>query len=478
MTDTELFQTKVIPIMDSVAKDLRAKQVEEYRKESFSLRGVLAGAAGPDGGMAADSAFYHNLRINGEWNSKTVEDYIRMVKDELKRQNITASPQMEKMMIDKMVKDQMPKSSIEYILRKAAGNSLFSLAEEAIKSPLQKEIDAKGEAMYNPSNLEKGIGWGLGAAADFMAMGGSGLVSGLSYVGTDIAINSVSEHLEQKAENVSTQESRTKSEPEIHVPLVLRPGQEQNWIEDQKRKTESKTTEPAKPEEVTRQETVAAAEMPAPEVEEQAPSPVVTEQVQPSENNSNGWNGILSGLGLSGISDIGRNAGYILAMLPDMLLGMFTGKTQSLGLKDNMIPIASIIAGMFVKNPLLKMTLIGLGGANLLNKAGHEQLAQKSGNINISQNGTTYRQYSEEQQDSRIRDTQLQGNTLIATIDNIPVTIALPDKVVDAYHHGALPMSTLANAVLQRCDQMQQISQAQERFEQQTQETTRTISQR
>lgn len=476
MTDTELFQTKVIPIMDSVAKELRAKQVEEYRKESFSLRGVLAGAAGPDGGMAADSAFYHNLRINGEWNSKTVEDYVKMVKDELKRQNISVTPQMEKMMVDKMVKDQMPKSSIEYILRKAAGNSLFSLAEEALKSPLQKEIDAKGEAMYNPSNLEKGIGWGLGAAADFMAMGGTGLVSGLGYVGTDIAINSVSEHLEQKAGEMPEQESRTKSELENHIPLVLRPGQEQNWLEDQKKKTESKNTEHVKPEEEPKQETANSTEMPVSEVKEQAPLPVETVQEQPSQSNSNGWNGILSGLGLSGISDIGRNAGYILAMLPDMLLGMFTGKTQSLGIKDNMIPIASIIAGMFVKNPLLKMTLIGLGGANLLNKAGHEQLAQKSGNIN--QNATTYRQYSEESQNSRIKDTQIQGNTLIATIDNIPVTIALPDKVVDAYHQGALPMSTLANAVLQRCDQMQQISQAQERFEQQTQETTRTISQR
>ena len=32
---------------------------------------------------------------------------------------------------------------------------------------------------------------------------------------------------------------------------------------------------------------------------------------------------------------------------------------------------------MFVKNPLLKMMLIGMGGANLLNKAGHEALANK-----------------------------------------------------------------------------------------------------
>ena len=100
MTDKELFEGKVIPILDSVAKDLRAKQVEEYRKEAFSLRGILAGASGPDGGMAADSALYQNLKITGEWSSKTVEDYVQMVKSELKRQKIDVTPELEKMMID------------------------------------------------------------------------------------------------------------------------------------------------------------------------------------------------------------------------------------------------------------------------------------------------------------------------------------------------------------------------------------------
>ena len=85
----------------------------------------------------------------------------------------------------------------------------------------------------------------------------------------------------------------------------------------------------------------------------------------------------MKNFGLNGFSDIGNNLGYVIAMLPDILVGIFTGKTQSLGLKDNMMPIAAILAGMFVKNPLLKMTLIGMGGANLLNKAGHEALANK-----------------------------------------------------------------------------------------------------
>ena len=95
------------------------------------------------------------------------------------------------------------------------------------------------------------------------------------------------------------------------------------------------------------------------------------QQEQPQQTNQNGWSGLLSSVGLNGISDIGHNLGYVLAMLPDMLVGIFTGNTKSLGLKDNMLPLASIVAGMFVRNPILKMVLIGMGGLNLLNKAGH-----------------------------------------------------------------------------------------------------------
>lgn len=78
---------------------------------------------------------------------------------------------------------------------------------------------------------------------------------------------------------------------------------------------------------------------------------------------------------------VAGNLGYIIAMLPDMLLGLFTGKTKSLGLKDNLLPIASIVAGLFVRNPLLKMLLMGLGGTNLLNKASKEILENRETKI-------------------------------------------------------------------------------------------------
>ena len=138
-------------------------------------------------------------------------------------------------------------------------------------------------------------------------------------------------------------------------------------------------------------------------------------------------------------------------MLPDLLTGLFTGKTKSLGLKDNMLPIASILIGMFIKNPILKMLVIGTGGMNLLNKAGHEAIGRREG---VFSQATQFKRYNDEPLDSRISSPILQGNTLIATIDRVPCSIRLPDNVVAAYQSGALPLNTLANAVLAKNDAM------------------------
>ena len=53
----------------------------------------------------------------------------------------------------------------------------------------------------------------------------------------------------------------------------------------------------------------------------------------------------------------------------------------------------------------------------------------------------------------------LQGNCLVATIDRVPYTIQLPEHVVGAYQAGALPLNTLANAVLAKSDQMRQMAE-------------------
>ena len=474
MTEQELFEKRVIPVMNRVRDDLNHKQAVEAMKHNSSFASLVSGGIGPDGGMAAQAASLDSLKITGEWNSKTVEDYIEMVKDELKKEDIRVTPDIESMMIDKMVRDQMPKSSIEYIMRKAASNSIFSIADEAMKSPLQHEIEERGEELYGPTKLEKGVGLGVGAAADFLAFGGGGGVGGaLKFVGADLALNAVLSPSQSENKNEDQEKKVIEREGKYKdVPLVLLPGHEEEWLRMQDK--ENRTIVETKAEETL---TEAVERVQVPEVQEsvnvqQNAEPVPEQTAQ--KDNIDGWQGVLTTFGLNGLSDIGRNAGYILAMLPDILVGMFTGRTKSLGLKDNMMPVASIIAGMFVKNPLLKMTLIGLGGANLINKAGHEELERRDGIAT----GTQFRRYDEEQLDPRIENPQLRGTTLIASIDSIPVTVTLPQKVVDAYSQGALPLSTLANAVLARCDQMQQIGSAQERFEEQSRTETRTLSQR
>ena len=478
MTDREQFDSRIVPVMDRVRQELQSRQAAEVRRYMRSPAYILSGISGPDGGMASQAIAIDSLKVTGEWNSKTVEDYVEMVKAELIKEGISVTPEQEEMMIDKMARDNMPKSSIEYIIRKAAGNTIFGLPEEARKTPLQREVEERAEALYGPTKAEKGIGWGLGAAADFATLGGlsGGIAGGLKFVGADLAINAVVDSVDSKRKD---------------VPSVVLPGHEEEWLEMNQsnenpviEEPETKTSQvETKGDEVSpdlnkQEEPARVSPDPIEEpLKEESISITETTAEQQTKSNTGGWQGILSGLGLNGISDIGKNAGYILAMLPDMLLGMFTGKTQSLGLKDNLVPIASIMAGLFVKNPLLKMTLIGLGGANLLNKAGHEQLAKQEG-IQQPQSQVRYRRYEEQDIDPRIKDAEIKGKTLIATIDGIPVTVTLPDKVMDAYSAGALPLGTLANAVLQRCDQMQQVSTARDRFEEESRTEGRALTQK
>ena len=248
MTDSEQFNTRIVPIMDRVREDLQRRQAEEVRRFMRSPAYILSGISGPDGGMASQAVALDSLKVTGEWNSKTTEDYVEMVKAELVKEGIAITPELEETMIDKMARDQVPQSSIDYILRKAASNSIFGLPEEARKTPLQREIEERAEEMYNPSKVEKGIGWGLGAAADFTTMGGlgGGVVSGLKFVGADLAINAV----------IDTVDAIQRKD----VPKVIAPGHEEEWLAMNRGKQEE--TEPQKQE---------------PSIQEQSP----VEQVEP-----------------------------------------------------------------------------------------------------------------------------------------------------------------------------------------------------
>ena len=559
------FDGKLALVMKQVRDDLTHKQLEERGRYQSSLAGVLA-SANP---YVNNTEFV--LKQTGKWNSKTTEDYLAMcnqkiwkdkniVKDlallagewrnavvkEIGRSKYDAlskacgedlayayvAQRMEDLMIGKLVKDNTPKSTMDYILRKAAQNSIWGLQEELMKSPLTAEIEARGEKAYKPSKTEKFAGRATASVVDAVTMGGIGSWKSLAtLVGSDMALGYILDskkgNAEQRKEQVMElsiskgvfgqngnaftgfrsqakkvnatdngyfktlnsklynkihipqkaftpmawtdnsfkfpfqKEQEKRNDPKYkNVPLIVAPGKEDAYLEEKAKHDAAKIAE-AERIIKERNETEALQE----DAEQQQSED--TQQEQPERDNSNGWEGLLKNFGLNGFSDIGNNLGYVIAMLPDILVGLFTGKTQSLGLKDNMMPIAAILAGMFVKNPLLKMTLIGMGGANMLNKAGHEALANKresnDGNA-VSYDNTTsqavqYKSYPDEPLNPRIANPVLQGNCLVATIDRVPYTIQLPEHVVGAYQAGALPLNTLANAVLAKSDQMRQMAE-------------------
>jgi hypothetical protein len=447
---------------------------------------------------------------------------------------------VDQMMIDYMVKQEMPKSSVEYILRKGAEGSLLGLASTLSKSPLQEEIDRRGEAAYKPSKAEIGASKAMSFGSDLIMTGGysswaklgSMAAAEVVFTGAEYAINknagnkkqltveqcisqgvfgsqanvfdsfrnksksivsyenkyvlSVNKSLKNKMSiwtekpptfdwfntnkstntnplnpfALSTQTTNQLTSPFLtplstntsnnttkprnpNVPLVVAPGHEEEYLEFQKEQKAKAKTEPKQEEQ--------------PKVEEPKQEEVQQEQTKQAEEpqtNESGWANLLQSVGLDGISDVGRNLPYVIAMLPDMLVGMFTGKTQSVGLKKDMIPIASILMGMFVDNPLLKMVLIGMGGANLVNKIGHEAIERQ-------QPTQQFKQYADEELNPRISNPVVQGNTLVASIDNVPCSVTITENAAQAYASGALPLNTLANAVLAKYDQTYSVNNAQ-----------------
>ena len=468
---SDYFHCHLAPVMSKTQAFLTKKQGEEMREYSTSLGGILsamASAAQPMGDP------YQVLKVTGEWNSKTTEDYIGMCKAEItgskeiqqdlaymagqwrdtvvreigrERYNELSEQlggdlayaymdyRVEELMIDRLVKERMPKSSADYIIRKAAESSLLGLSQTLNRSPLAEEIEARGEAAYRPKGWEKGAGRVLGATADAVMMGGAGSWATLAkFVGADVAISAVASRFEpEKSPKLSVEQCISKgvfgsernvftdfrkeaatvqtgdsalivaaneqlkkkipvmnfnflewmqtpkftpfqmSEKPGHpekkneraerykdVPLIVAPGQEEAYLkhlEKYKNATAVKSTKESTQPEMEQREKVEKEERQVviPHEEEKQEREAV-------QTNTNGWSGLLSTLGLEGLGDITGNLGYVMAMLPDILLGAFTGKTQSLRFGDNLLPIASIVAGLFVRNPLLKMLLVGLGG--------------------------------------------------------------------------------------------------------------------
>lgn len=553
------FDSQFEPVMRNVQQELSKKQVKEYSDYTTSLSGILRSAASGMNGMPDDSMQY--IKLTGEWNSKTAEDYVEMCREristskdfqtdlgrmaeewrntvvtEIGRERYDALSKelggdlafayvdyrVEQMMVNKMVADQMPKSSVEYILHKGASESLLGLTQSLSKSPLEQDIEKKGEAAYHPSPVEKGAGKAVSFGADVVTTGGfSSWASIGKLFGAEVVFSGVESWLDkgQKEKAVTIEDCISKGVfdsrqnvfedfrkrskainswendyvlsfnnqltnkmaiptekpfwvaesgkqlwqsgspvvPEkkqkaeyAQVPLVVAPGHEQEYLDNQKRGQEV-------PRQEIQKSTMETSELHS---EKETSEDLAKSDVKKASTNENGWGNFFGSVGLNGLGDIGKNLGYVVSMLPDMLIGLFTGKTKSLNIKDSMVPVASILIGMFVKNPLLKAVLIGMGGLNLINKVGHEAMGKQEGRTPQSA-GTEphFKTYPDEPLNPRIGSPALQGNCLIATIDKVPCSIQLPNSVVAAYEAGALPLNTLSNAVLAKNDQMRQVAQ-------------------
>lgn len=391
------------------------------------------------------------------------------------------------------------RSSADYVAREAKRNSLLEYVS-APTSDLQKYIDKKCVEKYDPSLLEKGTGVVLGSVTDFALtlplLGGGSWAKlgkfvivdvGLGMVGGAFDENEVENNNVSQLMSVAIYGKRTdefeKIRQESHSASVYsdfgrRVNDELgrkilpssggspffnvggNVFQDSFNRM-NKLGIPEIPDYTEKlrldgemywamREKFGPKENTAQDVEQVSVDDKNGAAVQ--QQSVSGWDNLLNGLGLNGFSDVGKNLGYVFAMLPDLLIGMFTGQTKRLNISDNLMPIAAIFGGMFVKNPILKMLLIGLGGANLLNKAGHEALDHAGMN---SEQVRHYKTYPDESLDRRIKNPVMQGNTLVADIDGQPLVLPVTDMAVDAYEKGALPLNTLSNAVLRAWDKRQ-----------------------
>ena len=533
----DIFTSTVVPIMDKVRDDLQRKQADEYERHSRSWGAMMAGAAGPDGGMASMDAYNSTILYTGEWNTKTVEDYIDMVKAELKKKGIAVDAVLEKKMSDHLVHQQMPKSTVEYILRKAAEGTIFYLPQRARTSSLQDHINKEAERQYNPSLASEITGNILSWAANAASTGGFGGFIGQTILdlgvegGSRLAPGQESKYLEKQKE-IARKEVAAANKKKVTIPrwMLTQMGFERiaeatdkqlgvavQWAQSNadiyRKKVNTAVNNGSrtvkshgdgndmsvtdatlramqyeayvkalKKEQVSRKEVHNEEQTKASVIAEEPriTSPMVTQSAQEELSSHNtetvqsntadtgsvpndtmlgkfgGWNNLLDAFGLSGAGDTFRYLGVTLANLPDMLLGVFTGRTKSLGLnKSTMMPLAALIGGSFIKNPLLKIPMMLYGGANLINKVGQESLAEYR-----QENGLTkparYKQYPNEELNPRISNPHVEGNVLIVDIDHVPRIVTMPPTLADAYQSGAIPLNTLANHILAKTDQMQQ----------------------
>lgn len=588
----QYFDVSLAPVMEQVRKEVSDRQLEEMKEHSTSFAGIISMASSPMGGPSGNSI--EMITRTGVWSCLKAEDYIALCQERIgKSEQIAADLgviandwrnelvgavgqeqydsmsralgtdvayaytgyRMEQLMIDRLIRQNMPKSSLDYIMKTAAESSLLGLPALLQRSPLDKEIAEASKKAYAPSMLEKGTGKVLGFGMDTVTTcgfsswanlgklalfevaseGASAIydatrkkdeipnVEQLISQGVFGSERNILETFRKESERINPHENlyireldgkmkgRMRLIPEENlawmnevgwhpeelkldfeeqmkkeysdIPSVVLPGNEEAYLamKQEGNIVPNQNNDNSCVESDEKADEKVVGESVSNQLSENNESPGKVKEIdglevvpisEPKQSSGeaslveqNGWGGLLGSVGLSDVGSVGRNLGYVVAMLPDLLVGLFTGKTKSLKLMDNLFPIASIMMGLFSRNPLVKMLLVGLGGMNLLNKAGHESLGKKNSTSvqTAGKEKREYKMYADEALNPRVSNPEIKGDYLLATVDRVPCSILLPKTAVAAYQSGALPLNTLVNAVLTKSDELR--AMAQENYE-------------
>ena len=225
-------------VMDDVRRDLIKKQGQERAEWNTSFGGILSSLA--DAGRCAPGIDTSSqiLKATGEWNSKTTEDYLVMCKEavindkELSHDIVDltiswrsamvasigrerydkASQQigcdlaaaymdyrLQQTMVDRLIDKETPKSTAEYIIRKAAGESLFGLPYTQNRSPLEAQIAKEAEARYKANGWEWGGAKAASFAIDTVATMGCGSWANLAKLaGVEVVFAGVEAYMDSK----------------------------------------------------------------------------------------------------------------------------------------------------------------------------------------------------------------------------------------------------------------------------------------
>ncbi|MGM9778497.1 MAG: hypothetical protein ACI3ZD_09220 [Prevotella sp.] len=173
---------------------------------------------------------------------------------------------------------------------------------------------------------------------------------------------------------------------------------------------------------------------------------MVQEQMQ---NGFGGWSSLL-GWGGGELPNSLKNFSEVFSTLPDMIVGMFTGKNKHLKLSECFFPLAAIMGGLLFKNPLIRILLLLTGSMMLFQKAKQNMGLEEGQSVS-----RTYKKIPDEPLNSRIKDPVMKGNTLVASIDDRPYVITVSDQAVDAYYKGYIPINALSNKVLEVFDRQE-----------------------